>query len=350
MLRRALAAFAPLLSMALAGFGANGCAVQSGEADELAADEAEIAYGDRGAVQIYNANLKHLSQPGRPSFEGTDFTRLLHWMARQETLPDILTLQEVGTREGDKRSQSCDAFVDALERIVRPDGWKTGWKCIVANGSTSSLDNAQGGVAIVHRGRFDPIGRKETLPLYRWSDGECRRANEGTGWTALVQKFDDGKHTIAVASVHLPLAGRGANATGDDCAARNLDLVEAALAATKADAKVIAGDMNHGDATRRVSTDGTVVHEHWEVAYRDRNRALSGSRYHDPFFEACNGDSRCLETDHWTMNNEGEIDARIDWVLVAGARTENAKTIGFEEVDPTMRYSDHRAHAVRVRY
>lgn len=328
-----------------------GCAGAVEEEEDVAQEESELAYGKRAEVQLYNANLKHLSEPGKPSFEGTDYTQLLRFMKKQELVPDILALQEVGTKRPDFTSQSCASVLADMDRLVRPAAWRTKWKCIVADGSLNGLGNSPGGVAIVYRGRFEPRGAKKLVGLYKWTQDGCKRQKAGDGWTALVQRFDDGKNSIAVASVHLPTAGDGNNnATDDDCSGKNLRLVEAALAATKADVKVMAGDMNHGDATRHIA-GGNVVHDHWEASYENHNAALSDSKYRDPFFDKCNGSSQCLEAEHWTMNNAGELDSRIDWVLVAGAKDlRDAKTISYAEVNPQIRYSDHRAHMVRIVY
>ena len=331
-----------------------GCAVDAGD-ESTASDEEAIAYGNPGFVQLYNANSKHLSEPGRPSFEGTDYTQLLSFMRTQDVLPDVITLQEVGTKTGRFTSQSCTSVIADLDRLVRPSAAKTTWKCIVAAGSPSALDNTPGGVAIIHRARFEPAEDKRLVGLYKWTTNGCVREKGGSGWTALVQKFHDGKHTIAFASVHLPVASatNGNGATADDCSGRNLALIDDALAATKADVKVIAGDMNHGDATRHLAKDGTVVHDWWETTYR-----TTREKYRDPFYDECAkrnaaeaAVSRCLESDDWTMDNAGSLNTRIDWVMVDGAKSlEGARTIAYKDVDAAVNYSDHRAEMLRIRY
>lgn len=373
--------------LALSALLLAGCAADTGDGDEeTGSDEAALGYTDASTIQLYNANTKHLSQFKTPHFEGTDFRQLLAYMKQQKSLPDIITLSEVGTVvPGKYTSKSCQAFLDELDRIVKPAGARTKWSCIVAGGSTKGVDNANGGVAIVHRARFVPAAAKDPVGLYYWKDGNCTRQTAGSGWTALVQKFRDGNHTVAVASVHLPTAGDGTNATGDDCSGKNLDLVKKALAATNADVKVIAGDMNHGDATRHEGANGALVHDHWETTYSSNNyfqnaQNASNSSYRDAFFRDCakgfaasstaaytpaqtQSISTCLSQEHWSIGTGGKLAPRIDWVLVAGAFSlTDAKTIPYAEANkayrtvtgnqenPATRYSDHRAQALAIKY
>jgi hypothetical protein len=375
------------LLLAFCAVTAAGCAVDGETGDEATAGDNESAVGhsDPSFIQLYNSNTKHMSEPGKPSYEGTDFTHLLAYMRAQTYLPDIITLQEIGTKTAEWTSQPCRAYVDALDRIVKTKGSTTTWSCIVAAGSTSGLDNAPGGVAIIHRARFKPAGAKNPVGLYRWNGSGCTLQSAGSGWTALVQKFIDGEHTVAVASVHLPTASDGDGATADDCSGKNLTLVRDALAATNADVKIIAGDMNHGDATRHLDPAGAVVHDNWETTYATNNDFLNASfpsknRYRDAWFRDCAAGaapsptasytkaqtvqiSTCLAADNWTFNGAGKLDPRIDWVLVEGAYSlTDAKTILYADAHKAFlsltgkpssdatQYSDHRAQKLRVKY
>lgn len=377
----------PFALLALCAIVVAGCAAETDSADDgedVGADEAALGYTDSSTIQVYDSNTKHMSEPGKPSFENSDFTQLLHYMDVQKAIPDIITLQEVGTKASSFTSQPCEVFVAALERIVKPKGARTAWHCIVADGATSSLGNASGGAAIVYRGRFKPIGAKQQVGLFYWNGKSCTH-QQAPGWTAVVQKFQDGAHTVAVASVHLPVASNGNGTTGDDCSGRNLEIVEQALASTKADVKIIAGDMNHGDATRHLDAAGAVVQDWWETSYAKSNDFLnaeypSTSKYRDAFFRDCAAGAnpspttaysraqteaiaKCLVTKDWTFGRAGKLDARIDWLLVAGAGSlSDAKTIPFEDAyhaflastgkasAPVNHYSDHRALMLRVKY
>jgi len=338
----------PFLTAALFSLCA-ACAIDSSNED-VSDTESELAYGDRSFLQVYNTNTKHMSQKGKPSFEGSDFTELLSYMKTQAYVPDVITAQEVGTNRDDFTSQPCEVFTKELHGVAK----NATWKCIVAEGAPSNLHNSPGGVAIIHRARLVPKGEKVLVPLYYWSPKGC---NIEHGWKALVQKFEDGKHTVAVASVHLPVASSpdGTGATADDCSGRNLAAIERALAETHADVKILAGDMNHGDATRKLDAKNNLVLDHWETTYVRSNDLLDPkAAYRDAFYRDCanvkktaNEISTCLVENDWSFNGKGKNDARIDWVLVSGAHAlKEARTIPFGAVH----YSDHRAQTLRVVY
>lgn len=359
----AFAAFSVLASAHL------GCSADTGE--DVGAEDEALSAADRAVVHLFNVNTKHASEPGRPSYENTDYRQLFAYMKESGSLPDIVTLEEVGTNTDRFTSQPCSRVREELERVVKPEGSRAKWRCIVAAGATDALGNTPGGVAMLYRGRFAPSESKKLVGLYRWTPGGCQLEEAGRGWTALVQKFDDGPHTIAVAAVHLDTAGAGHdNAEDDDCSGKNLARIQDALDATHADVKVIAGDMNHGDATRHLDASGKVQHDWWETTYRTHVSALSKSRYDDAIFDDCakrssgtDAISRCLVADHWSMNRAGALDSRIDWVLVSGARKlEDAKTVPWADAHAAWlrftgaassnekQYSDHRGQELRIRY
>jgi hypothetical protein len=149
--------------------------------------------------------------------------------------------------------------------------------------------------------------------------------------------------------------------------------------------KIIAGDMNHGDATRHLDASGAVAHDFWETTYGANNFFLNehyptNTGYRDAWFKLCAQDfdvspttkytraqtqaiSTCLAKDHWSINGASKVDPRIDWVLVEGARSlTDARTIAYADAhrayltvtgktsSEATKYSDHRAQMLRVKY
>ena len=340
---------AMFLSCAVAG-----CAVEEEEPE--ATSESALKNAPDGTLQFYSMNTHHMSQPGTPSFEVTDWRQMIAYMREQTYLPDIILLSEVG-RNNSVPSQPCNVFVNRLEKTLSPKG-KIEWKCEQAKGSTNALDNAGGGTAIVYRKNLVPLERK-TFVQWTYHDGKCIPDPTGPGLT-FVQTFKDGKRTVAVASLHLvsPTVEGGTNQYSRDCSEKNLAEITAALKATKADAMVLGGDMNHADAKRHLE-GATIVHDHWEAGYVTAKKA----GFEDPWFDDCekkcgDGKDACISVCVAETTSVG----RIDWLLARGAKKlKDNVSIPFADArasyvrqtgdaNAVEKYSDHLAQRMLVVY
>lgn len=332
-----------------------GCAIPEDEELE-ASSESALANAPDGTLQVYSMNTHHMSEPGTPSFEVTDWRQMISYMREQKYLPDIILLSEIG-RSNSVPSQPCNVFVNRLEKTLSPKG-KIEWECEQAKGHTNALDNAGGGTAVVYRKNLVPIAKK-VLVQWTYHDGKCVPDPTGPGLT-FIQTFKDGKRTVAVASLHLvsPTTEGGTNQYGRDCSAKNLGEITAALKATKADAMIFGGDMNHADAQRHYEA-GVVVHDHWESGYLTAKDA----GFVDPWFDDCantcgSAQTQCISACIASTTSVG----RIDWLLAKGAKKlKDNVSIPFADARASFvrqtgnanaveKYSDHLAQRMVVVY
>lgn len=350
-----------------------GCAVETEE--EVASSESELKNAPDGALQVYSMNTHHMSQPGTPSFEATDFRQMIAYMREQAYLPDVILLSEVG-RNNSVPSQPCNKFVNVLEKTLSPKG-KIKWECEQAKGDTKSLDNAGGGTAIVYRKNLVPLERK-TLVQWTYHDGKCVPDPTGPGLT-FIRTFKDGKRTVAVASLHLvsPTVPGGTNQYDRDCSEKNLADITDALRATKADVMVFGGDMNHADARRHLE-GANVVHDNWEAGYAYSNKFLAKSHspnagFEDPWFDDCATECGVKASAHasYSAAQTQCISAciakttsvgRIDWLMAKGAKSlKDNVSIPFAEAraafvrqtgdaNAVEKYGDHLAQRMLVVY
>lgn len=349
-----------------------GCAADVDE--DVAESESALGNAPNGSIEVYNMNTHHLSEPGKPSFEVTDWRQMISYMKEQAYLPDFILLSEVG-RHNSIPSQPCNVFVRRLEKVLSPKG-KIQWECEVAKGSPNALDNAGGGTAIVYRRSMQPLERK-TLVNFVYQDGKCVPDPTGPGLT-FIQTFKDGKHTVAVASLHLVSPSAGATNQYDrDCSAKNLKEITDAMDRIEADAKIIGGDMNHADAKRHLE-GGTVVHDNWEAGYAQTVSFLAkghspNAGFKDAWFKDCantcgvdaspdttysSAQTQCISACIASTTSVG----RIDWLLAKGARSlRNNVSIPFAEAraayirqtgdtNAVEKYSDHLAQRMTVVY
>jgi len=363
------------LGMLLLGTAITGCAADVDDED-VGVDEAEIKKSPDGALQIYTMNTHHMSEPGKDSFEVTDWRQMLSYMREQAYHPDIILLSEVG-RNNSVPSQPCVTFVRGLQKALSPKG-KIEWNCEQAKGHVTKLDNAGGGTAIVYRKNLVP---QEKVVLVQWSldksSGKCVPDQTGPG-LSLIQVFKDGKRRVAVASLHL-VSGTTEGATnqlGRDCSEKSLRDVTEAMAKIDADVKIIGGDMNHADAARRV--EGTnIIHEQWEGGYAETCGYLAkGQKYNagfkDPWFRDCaascsvkaSGDTsytaaqtQCISSCmgkalgpgriDWTLAKGGQIDDNV-LIEYADARAAYVRQTG--DANAVEKYADHRANRMLIKY
>lgn len=356
------------------GMTGTGCAAEEEEEPEGSV-ESELKNAPDGQLQVYSMNTHHMSEPGEPSFEVTDFRQMIAYMRVQKFLPDIILLSEVG-RQNSVPSQPCNKFVKRLEKVLSPKG-KIQYACEVAKGSPDANNNAGGGTAIVYRKNLTPVSKK-VLVQWTYHDGKCVPDPTGPGLT-FVQTFKDGKRTVAAAALHLvsPTAPGDTNQYGRDCSEKNLREIADTLDRTGADAKVMGGDMNHADAKRRVE-GANVIHEKWEGGYAGINHYLAeGSNdnggFRDPWFDdaaaTCGVNAsgktkytaaqhQCISAGVAALTSVG----RIDWLLAKGvSKIKDNVSIPFAEARAAFvaqtgnnaaveKYSDHLAQRFTVVY
>ena len=250
------ATFPQALSFALLGASLVACSAEVDDDDDEVSEtsEAELKNAPAGALQIYNMNTHHMSEPGKPSFEATDWRQMLAYMKEQPYLPDIVLLSEVG-RNNSVPSQPCVTFVRQLEKTLskknKKGESKIEWTCEQASGHVTKLDNSGGGTAVVYRKNLVPRERA----MVQWTtqeDGQCIPDPTGPGLS-----FDagvQGRQPRRGRAPHLVSPGAGTSNT-TDCSDKSLRDVTDAMARSGG-REIIGGDMNHADAHRHDGRGG----------------------------------------------------------------------------------------------
>lgn len=377
------ATFPQALSFALLGASLVACSAEVDDDDDEVSEtsEAELKNAPAGALQIYNMNTHHMSEPGKPSFEATDWRQMLAYMKEQPYLPDIVLLSEVG-RNNSVPSQPCVTFVRQLEKTLskknKKGESKIEWTCEQASGHVTKLDNSGGGTAVVYRKNLVPLEKKTMVQwTYDKKTDTCIPDPTGPG-LSFVQVFKDGNRRVAVAPLHLVSPGAGTSNQYDrDCSDKSLRDVTDAMAKIQADAKIIGGDMNHADAHRTTDAAGVVTHLKWEAAYANAVGYLGkdhkpNAGFKDPWFKDCAATCGVQASDETSYSKEQTqcISAciakttsvgRIDWLIAKGANLRENVSIPFADAraayvrqtadtSAVEKYSDHLAQRMLVVY
>jgi hypothetical protein len=212
---RALAAF-------VAGVTLSACVV--GEVEDDADDEAlSIAAGNSpdNMIRVANVNLYKGAFGENDGIKTTDGRNFLYYLAQQQYVPDIFTVQNLD-HDG-KGFHSCGEVANKLEKYLEP------------RSVTYAFFNPseRGGACVIYRaGRFERLGAVEDLGA--WGGTDCNRKGIESVGVRLRDK-KKGK-TIAVVSVHMP---------GErECTRKNTQEFREWVDGTGADIKIISGDFN----------------------------------------------------------------------------------------------------------
>jgi hypothetical protein len=321
------------------------------------------AQSPSGQLQVWDLNTKHMGQDvGEP----TDWRVFVDYITDPRFAPyypDVVTLQEVGTRGP---GQECWAFQAKLEERT---GLRYGCR------STSN----KGGTAVVFQ-RSKLAVRRGTFTAFRELEdrgtGRCVPVGDGS-WTAVGVGLSErltGKQ-VDVESIHLPTHP-------DHCYGQNVARAYRAFAAMDggpehplvATTHVIAGDFNVSEAVTRGRGLGSsgAVFGGWSCWYRGVNERLATPKdcpsvpLKDAVYEACRQQrsyatdaalwSECIKGLDWKSTNLTVGDKhRIDFVLTDAAWVfaSSTGTVPFcvaswaakddGSVRSQLRYSDHRA-------
>jgi hypothetical protein len=211
-----------------------GCLPDMPEGDEDEADDNTLIIEAGGAkyspdnqVRVVNVNF----YKGSFGEEKTDARNFLKYIARQQYVPDIFTVQNL--KHSAEGFHDCADIVRKLSKYLEP-------KTVNYDFYYPSL---HGGACVIYRsGRF--ARTDAAMGLGAWKGAGCNEKGMSSSGVRLRDtKFNN--KTISVLSVHMP---------GDrPCTKKNAEEMRQWVNATDSDLRIIAGDFNTNDGAEWAS-------------------------------------------------------------------------------------------------
>jgi hypothetical protein len=303
-------------------------------------------------LQVWDLNTARMDTGGKTDYE--KFIDLIMDGSRYPYYPDIVLLQEAGTKTSDLNVTSCLAFAIRLSQRSYPGNQN--YNCYETT--------YRGGAAIVYRtNRLSVAVPGNRLTEYTRDDlGRCAPDSDPVvkdRWHAATLLLSDGGRYVSVGSLHYPTGGRA-------CSWENTNMLTNALGGAGIAMKILGGDTNEKDA-------GTTAYGTWNgwncwyLAAIDSCYVSLG--WTDVVYRACLASTptdtwnRCVRPYNWTFDaskpeptpsNPTTRDRR-DFIFVKGAGSTDVHTIPISYAYPydggsSLPYSDHLGIGVLLNY